>query len=405
MIVTHRWISLVLGIVLLAITTSGAILVYRPEIQRALHADAYDVSGARPTITLPDARRVVEATHPRFDAVSVWAEHGVYRVTDYTTSYTVDPGTGEILGHVGKPPAWLGFLDNLHECFLACEDFPGYVSWLNKELPGTAWLGHEDAKIGGGYLILGIFGLLLLYLCCTGIWLWFPRPGRWKAAVSVRWKRGRFARDTDLHNLAGLISLPFLLLWAVTGAGFELEPVENAWFAATPGTARDSVDAVSATLPKGVQEPDIGEAEAVAAATALRPHDTLVNVDLPARDDPAAAYTMYFQSGYDPWGRTEYPGEIGVFVDRHTGVAKTYYGFDNEPKAQLIWEDFNYPTHTGFIVSGWWRVLWFALGLAPLLLAITGVSTWLVRRRSRKARRSASGDEERTRDPELVEVG
>lgn len=389
LIVTHRWIALVLGVVLLAITTSGAILVYRPEIQRALHHDAYDVSGKRPTITLSEARAIVRDAHPTFDAVSVWAEHGVFRVTDYTTSYTVDPGTGKILGRVEKTPTWLGFLDNLHECFLACEDYPGHVSWLTKELPGTAWLGHDDTKLGGGYLILGAFGVLLLYLCITGIWLWFPRPGRWKAALSVRWKRGRFARDTDLHNIAGLVGLPLLLLWAITGAGFELEPVEQAWYGITPGSAHASVDAVSAKLPKGETKPDISEAQAVAAAVTLRPHDRLVNIDLPAKGDPTAAYSLYFQSGYDPWGKTEYPGEIGVFVDRHTGVAKTYYGFDGNPAAQTIWEDFNYPTHTGYIVSGWWRILWFVLGLVPLVLAATGVSTWLVRRRTKRVRKAA----------------
>ena len=34
---------------------------------------------------------------------------------------------------------------------------------------------------------------------------------------------------------------------------------------------------------------------------------------------------MYFQDGYDPSGNGEYPGEVGTFVDRHTGVAKDYY--------------------------------------------------------------------------------
>jgi uncharacterized iron-regulated membrane protein len=390
-IVTHRWISLLLGIVLMAITTSGAILVYRPEIQRALHPQAYAVSGERATITIPEAREIVRKAHPAFDATSVWAEHGVYRVTDYTTSYTVDPGTGEILDRVDKTPSWLAFLDNLHECFFSCEDYPGYISWLNKGIPGTAWLGHEDERVTGGALILGVFGLLLLYLCFTGIWLWFPRPGRWTSAVSLRWKKGRFARDTDLHNLAGLISLPLMLLWAITGAGFELEPFEHAWYAATPGgPPNQSIDVVSTTLPKGVTKPDVSEAEAVAAARALRPDDKLVSVDLPAKDDPTGAYTMYFQAGYDPWGETEYPGEIGVFVDRHTGVAKVNYGFDGNSVAQTLWEDFNYTTHAGFIVNGWWRILWFVLGLAPLLLAITGVSTWLVRRKARKARSEAA---------------
>ncbi len=86
MIVSHRWLSLVLGLVLLAITTSGAILLYRPEIQRVMYPGAYDVSGTPAKVSLVEARQTVLDAHPKFDAISVWAEHGVYRVTDYETA-------------------------------------------------------------------------------------------------------------------------------------------------------------------------------------------------------------------------------------------------------------------------------------------------------------------------------
>ena len=85
MIVSHRWLSLVLGLVLLAITVSGTILLYRPEIERMQASDAYDVSGKATTTSLVEAREAVLAAHPKFEATSVWAEHGVYLVTDYET--------------------------------------------------------------------------------------------------------------------------------------------------------------------------------------------------------------------------------------------------------------------------------------------------------------------------------
>ncbi len=403
-IVTHRWLSLLLGIVLLAITTSGAILVYRPEVVRALNADAYEVSGKPAIIDVGEAMATVKRAHPTFEPTGVWEEHGVMRVTDYTTSYTVDPGTGRIAGFVDRTPAWLGFMDNVHECFLSCEDYPGYLPALAKEVPGTTWLGHEDAKVTWGALVLGAFGLVLLYLTLTGLWLWFPRPGKWKAAVTVRWKRGRFARDTDLHNIAGLVSLPLLAIWAFTGAGYELEPVEHLWHAATPSSSLE--ETYVEPLSEKSTAPDISMEQAVASARAFRPHDRLVNIDLPAKDDPTGSYTFYFQDGYDPWGNTEYPGEVGVFVDRHTGEAKEFYGLSGRSTAEVLWDDFNFPVHTGFIVNGWWRFIWFVLGLAPLLLAFTGVSTWLVRRRSKRSRRLArrSDEAESTEDPELVEV-
>lgn len=384
-IVTHRWLSLVLGLVLLAITTSGAILLYRPEIQRSLNSDAYDTSGEPATISLTEAREIVLDAHPDFAGSSIWAEHGVYRVTDYETSWTVDPGTGEILGHVGEAPGWLLFMDNLHLCFLSCEEYPGYVPWLVEEVPGTGWLGFDGIDVTWGGLALGVLGLILVYLCLTGIWLWFPRPSQWRSSMNVRWKRGRFARDTDLHKVAGMVVLPFLLMWGLTAMSYEFGWVEKGWYAATPGGHREGAEILS----EESDQPDITVDQAVAAARALHPDLTLTNVDLPLEDDPTGAYSMYFADGFDPWGHGEYPGDLGVFVDRHTGVATDYYGFPDESTAQRIYEDWNYPVHSGYVVNGWWRVLWLVFALSPLLLAVTGVSTWLVRLSTKRQRRRA----------------
>jgi uncharacterized iron-regulated membrane protein len=409
MIVSHRWLSLVLGLVLLAITVSGSILLYRPEIERMQASDAYDVSGKAPTTELVEARQTVLDAHPKFEASSVWAEHGVFLVTDYETGWTVDPGTGKILGHVGKSPTWLQWMDNLHECFLSCEDYPGTIGVLVKEVPGTAWLGFDGAKVTWGGLVLGVFALILLYLSLTGIWLWFPRPSKWRSSMNVRWKRGRFPRDTDLHKVAGMIAIPFLVMWALTGASYEFKFVEKAWYAATPGSHREYAEAVS----KKSKAPDITPEEAVASAKQLYPDAKLVNFELPAKDDATAAYTMYFADGFDPYGETTYPGDLGVYVDRHTGVAKGFYGTPGESVSQSLYDGWNYPVHAGYIVNGWWRLIWLVFGLSPLLLAWTGVSTWLVRLSAKRARKKSTraGDapppmpgglaEELVEDPEM----
>lgn len=387
MIVSHRWLSLALGLVLLAITTSGAILLYRPELQRALDHDAYAASGRPAATSLVQARDTVLAAHPDFDAESVIAEHGIYRVTDFTTSWTVDPATGKILGEVHAPPAWMGFLDNLHECGFACEDYPGYVPFLAAEIPHSAWLGFEGSNVTWGGLVLGLFGLILLYLCLTGIWLWFPRPSRWRSSMSVRWRRGRFSRDTDLHKVSGMIVIPFLLVWAITAAGFEFGFMEKAWYAVTPGTEQHLPDAVSAEAPKGT--PDVSIERAVATAESLHPSLRMVAVTVPTKDDATSSYYMYFQNGYDPYAETDYPGDLGVSVDRHTGKAHDFYGAADQSRAQDLWDNFSYPVHAGYIVGGWWRLVWLVFALSPLLLAVTGVSTWLVRWSSRRRRRAA----------------
>lgn len=157
-------------------------------------------------MSMQQAQEAVAAVHPEFVPTTVIAEHGVLRVTDFELSYTVE---------------------NLHMCLLSCEDYPGY---LEAPVPGTAWLGHEGEPVTVGGLILGVFGVLLLFLAGSGLWLWWPRPGRYKALMTVRRGKGRFARDTDLHKVIGMIALPLLLVWGSPARG-------SSWASSrTPGT-------------------------------------------------------------------------------------------------------------------------------------------------------------------------
>ncbi len=52
--------------------------------------------------------------------------------------------------------------------------------------------------------------------------------------------------------------------------------------------------------------------------------------------------------------------------------------------SQTIWQDWNYSVHAGFFANPGWRIFWLVFGMAVLLLAVTSVITWLIRRRRRK---------------------
>jgi uncharacterized iron-regulated membrane protein len=41
-------------------------------------------------------------------------------------------------------------------------------------VPATKWLGFDNTAVTWGGLILGIGGLLLVFLALSGIWLWWP---------------------------------------------------------------------------------------------------------------------------------------------------------------------------------------------------------------------------------------
>lgn len=384
LVVTHRWISLVLGLLLLLVTTSGAVLLYAPEIERAAAPAVWQGSGGPVTVTMQQARDAVLAAHPQASADVVTLVHGVYRVADGERAWTVDPTTGAILGEAPARPAWLGVVDNLHVCLLSCEDLPGHLTPLSTQIPHTSALGWNGEDMTVGSFLLAGMALALVYLCLSGLWLWFPRPGRWRGALTVRWSKGRFARDLDLHKVVGVVALVPLLAWGVTGAGFEMEWTRKAWLAASPGTEIPRAKASSA--PGG--GPDVPLDAAVDAARALHPGRDALRVRLPD-EKPTSAYTVFLDTGIGPAGG-DLPGSVRVAVDRRTGEATTIRGQAGRPLAQRLWDDWNYPVHSGCVVGGWWRLVWLAGALSPLVLAATGLSTWLVRRRSARRRRAAA---------------
>ena len=353
---THRWTALVLGLVLLVVCTSGVPLLWHEEIIRAQHPEAYRAAGPA-TMSFDEVAAIVARHDPSFQPASMYHTHGVIVADDFESGrrVSVDPSNGRVLADFnpvtegGFVSSSMGLMFNLHLCLLSCEEYPGYQQWLAAQVPGSSWAGFEGEKLTWGGLILGVMGLLLLFLAVSGVWLWWPGFKHWVRGVRVRLRKGRYARDYDLHQVAGMIALPLLLLWAVTGMGYEFGFVEKAWYQAVPGESSPEVILESAES----DAPDIGLAAAVAAAQrAVGTDEEPLSVDLPHADEPTSTY-----------------GGPGVSL------------------AQELWQDYNFPAHSGMIVNGWWRIVWGVLGLVPLLLGITGLSTWLWTRGVRKRRR------------------
>jgi uncharacterized iron-regulated membrane protein len=126
--------------------------------------------------------------------------------------------------------------------------------------------------------------------------------------------------------------------------------------------------------------------EAAVIAERALPGSRLTSIAPIDPKDKASYYSAYVAEGTDAFEHGLWPGDVAVRVDRYSGRAKPGYGdpTDEQPVAQTLWEEWNFPIHAGVPVNGVWRIGWILFGLAPLLLAITGVTTWLIRRRRRK---------------------
>ncbi|WP_326568668.1 PepSY-associated TM helix domain-containing protein [Amycolatopsis rhabdoformis] len=385
LVVTHRWTSLVLGLFLVLETTSGAILLYHAEYFRATHSEFYRHTPSEHPVSLQQARDIVAGAHPEFSPAWVSNDGGVIAVgdPDFAVAYAVDPGTGRINGSARLEDGVMGFLANVHDCGLTCEGYPGYVSWLAKPVPsvGFAW----PPGTSWGLLALVVLGLLMVLLAISGIVVWWPGVRRLSHGFRVRTGKGRFARDYDLHNVLGIVAVPFVLMWGVTGAAFYLPPVKDAWLAVTGGAAADP-QKYSFTANANPGAPEIGIDEAARAALATTPGEIRY---LTAPQD--GYYSVSIASdGYQPYGaRAFFGGDHTVYVDSHDATHVSDVDAKPEPRANSFYDKVFEPAHFGWLVGGWWRIVWFVLGLTPLALMLTGISTWLFRSGSKRRRRKA----------------
>jgi uncharacterized iron-regulated membrane protein len=394
----HRWGSLALGLLLLVVVISGVVLVLNPEIEQVTHPSLYDTDPGPAKLAPGQALAVVHKELPEFDTAggSIYDNRGAWEVHSPATGEVarVDDTDGKLLGTIDREHGVMAFIANLHECGLTCEEMSGYVAFLAK--PAQIWgfdltLGNEG---NWGGLILAVSGILLLVLVLTGLVIWWPRRGGFRRGLKVRRGKGRYKLNYDLHKVVGFVALPALAIWAITGINFELpKQTEGAYYAVTPGSA--APESIYEFESKPGSGPGVTMSEAIADARAAAPSGSrLVSVSVPEASEKGSYYEMWFAHGVDTYAYSDYPGNYGVYVDRYSGKAHQYFpNPGNDTVTNNFMQNWASAIHMGTLVGWLPRTGWLLFGLTPLLLAVTGTVTWLMRRRMgrRKKRRDRDG--------------
>jgi uncharacterized iron-regulated membrane protein len=378
----HRWIALAFGLLALVVVVSGVVVLFVPETERLAHPSHFEATPTADPISPEQAAAAAERAVPGMRAENVVRYAGVYDVYRYGTADAeplvvhVDPGTGRVLGESAYQDGVLGFVQNLHMCFLSCEGYPGYLAFLAQ--PSGAW------EVTWGAWILGSAGVVLLVLSLSGLWLWWPGVRNWARGFRVRRGQGAYKRDFDLHKVVGFATLPLVVMWAFTGAAWEFPVLERAWYAVMPGSQPPEHAEVQSRPGSG---DGVSPTEAEQIARRLVPDGEPVSVSLPAED--TEAYSVWLSRGIDVYEHGAFPGNVEVAVDRWSGRPTITYDASRAGSVAELWEGWQWGLHTGTFASWEWRALLYVpFGLVPLLLAVTGLRTWLHRRRLRRMKRS-----------------
>ena len=335
--------GLIVALYMAIIGITGSVLVFRQELDaltlprnwRELRTTSPANGGiviARLKAAYPDLRilslMAPTSFNPTFSATLL----GRGRM-----SVACDPATGEVLGPVPRPAAWLTFVRRVHETLL---------------IRGTGRVWN-----GGG-------AAFLLLLAATGLVNWWPGVRNWRGALKVNlrfnWRRINF----DLHRAAGFWALLLISLWAVSGIYFawpqEIFQLVNSWSPVV--SARPP--AVTATPIAGVPEPDVDAL--IARASIIDPGTTWSGILFPYGRRAPLEIIMRRSHGD---GR-EY--EDTVYFDPYNGehLATWRYGVNHSMGDWFIW--LQVPLHFGTSWGLGIKTMWAIAGLVLPLLAGTG---------------------------------
>ncbi|MBW4638373.1 MAG: PepSY domain-containing protein [Gloeocapsa sp. UFS-A4-WI-NPMV-4B04] len=338
----HRYIGVMLGLLLVLIGLTGSLLVFGNEIDRFLNPQLLQVTPQGQRVSIESVLKTAQQTYPdqkpeHFVIPDEPNEVYTMVVGGHSSGIYANPYTGKLLGSRLPRQSLKGFLYDLH------------VSLLSGQT---------------GTLIVSIGGVMLLVLSVTGLILW-PGWGRLVTGLKIRWRSPWRIVNYDLHKVGGILAIAFLVLIASTGVAMSYwDQAEQLIYSLT--NTQKVADSI--TLP-AFDQPPLKLEQLLTVADAALPGAKTVWIDLPETPQTALRVRKKFPQEADPYGWSF------VYLNQYNGDVLRV---DNALKAPLaariisLW----YPLHIGTFGGTGTRILYLFVGLALPMLSITGFLLW-----------------------------
>jgi uncharacterized iron-regulated membrane protein len=194
---THRFIGLLLGLLLIVISLSGTCIVFQKELDQFFYRSLWQVAPQPTQVSLDVMATSVTSAQPKYPLWFIEVpEHShlsyVFNqklTNEHRLQTFINPYTGEILGSRVWEFSAIGFPFTLHHDF-----FMGQF----------------------GMAVVGVSGGVLLLMTITGILLW-PSWRSLQKGFNIRWRSPLPLLSYDLHRIGGILSGIFFAITAITG--------------------------------------------------------------------------------------------------------------------------------------------------------------------------------------------
>jgi uncharacterized iron-regulated membrane protein len=333
----HLWAGLAIGLPLIVVGVTGALLVWGEEIDHAMDPQLFHVTPAGTRLSAQALLQRFQATYPGERIVGFTpAARPDLSFMCYTASRLyayIDPYSGRILG----------------------------AKNLETGMRRKLFLIHSQLMAGSvGHTIVILSTVAATFLIVTGLVLW------WKFKIlGVKWRAGFWRVNFDLHSVLGVYSAVVFLVLCVTGIVIAYDGVVY------PAILRWSgVPAAPPARQSTVREGPAPSLDAViAAAERALPGARITTIGLPNK--PHDVFSVYLRFPEDPaaFGRSR------ARIDRYSGEVLFVKDTRSANWGQYL-VDFNEAIHFGDIFGMPTRVIASAVSLLVAGQVISGILMW-----------------------------
>jgi uncharacterized iron-regulated membrane protein len=370
----HLWTGLIVGPVIGIVTLTGAIVVFRYELNRLTTPGTAYVEPQAQRLTIDELSARIQDARPHDKLRQVgWGEAGPdtawnfraespqgHRIHTYINQYS-----GEITGRDDYHDKWMQWFFDLHAYLLAGDT---------------------------GEFLNGFVGLASVLLAVTGLIVWWPGAAHWLFGFRYLWGASWKRQNYDLHKVVGFCSSLALVVVALSGVYFSFPALYRRITGRVTGTT------VAIDPPKASTTwTRVPIEQFIRAAEQAQPGARAVAFQFPQKaGDPVTVRTMEPKD----WHR------IGLnyvyFEPADARLMRSLRFSESSAGTQAIL--FMYPLHFGRF-GGHWNpaafygvmVLYVVIGVAPFALMVTGLLMYWNRSLVKKWRRARMKNRGRTR--------
>ncbi|MEH1907456.1 MAG: PepSY-associated TM helix domain-containing protein [Nostoc sp.] len=357
----HRSIGFCVGLLLIVVGLTGSLLVFEQDFDHFMISQQYGHITPQQVQLSPES--VVNTIEAKYPARGDFHLFRIYLPDNPSSPYVgqlsstdvqrkevfINPYTGKIIGERITDKTLIGLTLSLHYSLMAGET---------------------------GTVIVGIAAFLMCILTITGLVLW---PGWRKLIAGFKIKLDAHPKrvNFDIHKVAGIITVFFLFFTGFTGFCWNFYDLTEPIIYAVTFTSKPS-EPVSKPIPS---KSTLGLTEQLKIADAALAGAVTKSIYFPSKPEDALQIRMKL-----PQENEEY-GNSNIYLDQYSGKVLRVDNALKMPLGDRVLNSF-IPLHYGTFWGLPSRIFYVFVGLAPLILFVTGFVMWRDRYRTNSPTRS-----------------